>query len=146
MSTTHIPAALRRAVVDRTHGRCEYCGIPEDATLAPHEPDHVVGEQHGGTTTLDNLAFACFRCNRLKGPNIATRDPRDGTLVPLYHPCRDRWPDHFRLEGALIIANTPVGRGTVALLRLNDEQRVLLRMALLQQGRYLPPQAVRMPF
>ena len=140
MSTTHIPATLRRAVVERAHGRCEYCGVPEDATLAAHEPDHVIGEQHGGATALDNLALACFRCNRYKGPNIATRDPHDDTLVPLYHPCRDRWAEHFRLEAALILPNTPVGRGTVALLRLNDEQRVMLRMALLQQGRYLPPQ------
>lgn len=145
MSTTRIPATLRREVGERAHSRCEYCGVPEDARLAPHEPDHVIGEQHGGATTLDNLALACFRCNRFKGPNIATHDPRDGELVPLYHPRHDHWTDHFRLEGALILPLTPVGRGTTALLRLNDEQRILFRTALLQQGRYLPPQAEEHP-
>ena len=140
MSATRIPATLRRAIARRARGRCEYCGIPEDATLAPHEPDHVIGEQHGGATTLENLALACFRCNRLKGPNIATHDPRSGALVPLYHPCRDRWAEHFQLERALIVPLTPVGRGTAALLRLNDEQRIMLRRALIEQKRYLPPQ------
>ncbi|HXT34440.1 MAG TPA: HNH endonuclease signature motif containing protein [Chloroflexota bacterium] len=48
-------------------------GISTGATLVPHEPDHILGEQHGGTTALENLAYACLRCNRLKGPHIATR-------------------------------------------------------------------------
>jgi hypothetical protein len=91
-------------------------------------------------TSLDNLAFACFRCNRFKGPNIATRDPYDRVLVPLYHPRQDHWADHFHLDGALILPRTPIGRGTAALLRLNDEQRVLFRSVLLEQGRYWPPQ------
>jgi hypothetical protein len=134
-----ISAALRRAVAERAQQRCEYCGIPEDATLAAHEPDHVIGEQHGGETTLANLAYACFRCNRFKGPNIATRDPQDGALMPLFNPRLEYWSTHFRLVGAEIIGLTPIGRGTGTLLRFNDEQRVLLREELLRQGRFTPP-------
>lgn len=130
---------MRRAVVRRAGGSCEYCGIGDDAVLAPHEPDHVIGEQHGGETTLDNLAYACFRCNRFKGPNIATHDPVTGGLVPLFDPRQDRWLDHFRLDGVEIVPLTPVGRGTAWLLRFNDEQRLLLRTELLRQGRYEPP-------
>lgn len=141
MSATRISLALRREVVERAFNRCEYCGVPEDTRLARHEPDHIIGEQHGGATSLDNLAFACFRCNRFKGPNIATRDPHDGVLVPFDHPRQDHWADHFHLDGALIRPLTPVGRGTAALLRLNDEQRVLFRSVLLEQGRYRQPQA-----
>lgn len=131
-----ITQALRRAVVDRATHRCEYCGIPDDATLAPHEPDHVIGEQHGGPTTLENLAYACFRCNRFKGPNIATRDPDTGDLVPLFNPRTDRWESHFGLHEARIAPRTPVGRGTAALLRFDDPERVLLRAELIAQGRY----------
>ncbi len=32
MSTTYIPAALRRQIYDRANGCCEYCLIPEVAT------------------------------------------------------------------------------------------------------------------
>ncbi|HEY7832984.1 MAG TPA: HNH endonuclease signature motif containing protein [Ktedonobacterales bacterium] len=81
---------MRRAVIARAHNRCEYCGVPEGATFTPHEPDHVIGEQHGGATALDNLAYACFRCNRFKGPNIATRDPQTNLLVVLYNPRTDQ--------------------------------------------------------
>ncbi len=131
---------MRRAVARRAKHCCEYCGIADDAVLVPHEPDHVIGEQHGGTTSLENLAYACFRCNRFKGPNIATHDPETGSLVPLFNPRRDRWQEHFRLDSVEIVPLTPIGRGTAALLRFDDEQRLLLRAELLRQGRYREPQ------
>jgi len=134
-----VSVALRRAVAERAQHCCEYCGIVEDAVLAPHEPDHIIGEQHGGATSLLNLAYACFRCKRYKGPNIATQDPLTGHLVPLFNPRAERWSEHFQLDGAVIVSLTPVGRGTALLLRVNDEQRVLLRAELLRQGRYRPP-------
>ena len=141
MSGTPISAAMRREVIARAVGRCEYCGIPSDATLAAHEPDHVIGEQHGGQTTLDNLAYACFRCNRLKGPNIATIDPLTNLLTRLYNPRSDHWDDHFRLDQALIEPLTPIARGTAMLLRFDDEQRVLLRAELIATCRYASPQS-----
>jgi 5-methylcytosine-specific restriction endonuclease McrA len=104
-------AALRCAVADRAYHCCKYCGITDEATLVPHEPDHIVGEQHGGETMLANLAYACFRCNRYKGPNIATRDPQTGSLAPLFNPRTERWSTHFHLDGAAIIPLTPVGPG-----------------------------------
>lgn len=139
MSETYIPVAMRRAVISRARHLCEYCWIPDDATLTAHEPDHVIGEQHVGKTVLGNLAYACFRCNRFKGSNIATRDPQSGAIVPLYDPRTENWNAHFRLNGALIEPLTPIGRGTVLLLRLNDEQRTELRADLIEQGRYAPP-------
>lgn len=126
MSITYIPLPLRRQVVARARNRWEYCYVPEEATLAPHEPDHVIGEQYGGKTELDDLAFACFRCNRRKGSNIATIDPQTGLLTPLFNPRTDRWNDHFYLNQAVIESITGVGRGTSTLLRFNDEQRVIL--------------------
>lgn len=139
MSVTALSVALRRAVAERARYCCEYCGIPADATLAPHEPDHIVDEQHGGATTLANLAYACFRCNRYKGPNIATRDPQTDELVPLFNSRSDLWSEHFRLDSAEIMPLAAVGRGTTLLLRFSDEQRLLLRAELLRQGRYRPP-------
>jgi hypothetical protein len=141
MSETRIPAAMRRAVIDGAKHCCEYCGIPEDAVLAPHEPDHVIGEQHGGTTDLENLALACFRCSRFKGPNIATLDPQTSVLIPLYNPRIDRWHEHFRLVEGTIEPISQIGRGTAKLLHFNDEQRVILRAELMRQGRYVPPQS-----
>lgn len=139
MSITYISLPMRRQVIARAQNRCEYCYVPEQATLAPHEPDHIIGEQHGGKTNMDNLAYACFRCNRCKGANIATLDPQTGLLTPLYNPRTDNWGEHFHLHQAVIDPLTDVGRDTATLLRFNDEQRVVLRAALIQQGRYISP-------
>src|SRR5436305_7567093 len=99
MSETHIPAALRRLTRERAGERCEYCLIPESATLFTHPIDHIIAEKHGGLTVADNLALSCALCNGFKGSDLASVDPATGVVVPLFHPRRDRWADHFRLEG-----------------------------------------------
>ena len=91
--------------------------------------DHVIGEQHSGPTSADNLALAGLDCNAAKGPNIATLDPAGGDLIRLFHPRRDRWDDHFALDGARLRGLTAVGRGTIRLLRMNDEIRLIARGA-----------------
>ncbi len=73
------------------------------------------------------MAIACGYCNLHKGPNIAALDPDSGQLVPLFHPRRDRWADHFMWEGTVVRGLTPVGRATVELLAMNDWERVELR-------------------
>ena len=99
MSGQRIPAALRALVHQRAGGCCEYRHIHEDDVLAPHEPDHIVAEQHGGPTTANNLAFSCYHCNRHKGTNLASADPATCQSVFLFHPRRDNWTEHFKLEG-----------------------------------------------
>ena len=94
-----IPADLRQLVIDRAGNRCEYCLLPQAAALHKHEPDHIVPIQNGGETNEHNLALACLRCNRYKGPNVGSFDPLTGKLVPFFNPRIHRWADHFRLEG-----------------------------------------------
>jgi 5-methylcytosine-specific restriction endonuclease McrA len=55
MSQTYISAALRRLVIERADGRCEYCLIGQTKKLIPHQVDHIIAEQHGGETTLNLL-------------------------------------------------------------------------------------------
>jgi len=85
------PESLRDFVRERAGNRCEYCLVP-DVFVSVHEPDHIIAAQHRGATTPENLALACFDCNRYKGPNISSVDPateqvgrfsiRDGTGGP----------------------------------------------------------------
>lgn len=136
MSRTLLSAALRRSLAERARGRCEYCLLHADDSLLPHEPDHIIAAQHGGATLADNLAWACFDCNRLKGPNLSSRDPVTGQIVPLFHPRHDHWPEHFRIEGAEIVPLTATGRATAILLKLNAPERLKLREALIRAGDY----------
>lgn len=131
-----LAVALRLAVWQRAGGRCEYCLLHEEDALLPHEPDHIIGVQHGGPPSLDNLALACFDCNRLKGPNLSSIDPETGEPVALFHPRREIWASHFRLEGARIMPLTPAGRATAALLRFNSRARLADRETLLKAGRH----------
>jgi 5-methylcytosine-specific restriction endonuclease McrA len=136
MSGQWISAAIRERVAQRARYCCEYCRIPEDAVFAPHEPDHVIAEQHGGQTTPENLALACWRCNRRKGTNLATLDPQTGKPEFLFNPRQDRWEDHFIVEGARISGVSPVGRATAALLRFNSADRLELRERLITAGKF----------
>jgi hypothetical protein len=52
------------------------------------------------------------------------------------HPREQRWNRHFRLNGALIEGITSSGRATVALLHLNDAERVAYRLGLIDIGHY----------
>lgn len=122
----------------RAKGCCEYCLIPDEDSFFPHEPDHVIAEKHGGATTLGNLAWSCAACNRYKGSDLASIDPRTGDIAALYNPRRQQWSRHFRLDKALIKPLTAAGRATERLLRLNDERRVEERQALIERGFYPP--------
>ncbi len=115
---------LRDTIRERALYRCEYCQLPEKFDRLPFQADHIIAEKHGGRTVLDNLAFSCYDCNMFKGPNIAGVDSESGDVVQLFHPRRDPWQEHFRWQGAVIVGVTPVGRATMAVLRVNREDRV----------------------
>lgn len=134
MSTTRIPVELRRLVRERAVESCEYCLIPESITLATHAIDHIVAEKHGGLTTADNLALSCTICNGHKGSDLASVDPETGAIVPLFHPRRDRWSDHFYLSADRFEPRTATGRVTVRLLQLNHPHRVEERRLLVAAG------------
>ena len=128
-------AALREAVRRRADDVCEYCRLPQAASrFARFHIEHITALQHGGPTVPENLALACGRCNSHKGPNLSSIDPVTGQLVPLFHPRRDMWTDHFTWQGTMIVGRTPVGRATIRLLALNDWQRIEVRTELESSG------------
>jgi hypothetical protein len=127
-------ADLVRQVWQIAQAQCEYCHLPSASYPAPFQIDHIIALQHGGTTVLDNLALACIRCNRFKGPNIAGIDRQSGEIVSLFHPRHEIWSEHFVWNGPRLEARTPSARATVALLRINDPEFVAVRQALLEEG------------
>lgn len=134
MSKTYIPVALRRQVYERAKGCCEYCLIPELVTFAAHEIDHIIAEKHGGKTEAENLALSCTLCNKYKGSDLASIDPETEEIVPLYHPRKNRWNQHFRIVEAEFIPITAIGRVTIRLLQLNRSDRIEERQILIQAG------------
>src|SRR5262249_16294154 len=94
----------------------------------------------GGAGTEDNLAWSCQGCNNAKFTATAAPDPATGQLVPLFHPRRDRWDQHFNwgADFSEIIGITPTGRATVERLKLNRPNAVELRRAFRALGIHPP--------
>lgn len=134
MNARYVPLSLRRLVYARAKGCCEYCLIPEAATFATHEVDHIIAKKHGGLTEAENLALSCTLCNQHKGSDLASIDSETGKIAPLYHPRQNSWHENFELVNGDIIPLTPVGRVTVCLLRLNRTERVEERRILIKAG------------
>jgi 5-methylcytosine-specific restriction endonuclease McrA len=126
---TYIPTALRREVIERAGNRCEYCLLPAEVAFFPHEVDHVIAEKHGGATDTDNLALACWRCNRHKGSDLTSFDPQTRQLSSLFNPRMQVWTEHFAYKRERIIGLSPEGRTTINLLRLNSEERLIERFS-----------------
>jgi len=100
----------------------------------PFQIDHIRAEKHGGETTEANLALACPHCNRYKGPNIAGFDSETGQIVRLFNPRTDGWEQHFAVDGPRLSGTTAIGRVTVAVLRMNSPDQLLVRNALSKEG------------
>ncbi|MEA5624035.1 HNH endonuclease signature motif containing protein [Nostoc sp. UHCC 0251] len=136
MASTSISTELRKLVVSRASGRCEYCLIHQDFSIYTHEVDHILAIKHGGETLAENLALSCLSCNRHKGSDFATIDSATGEIVPLYNPRRQIWDEHFYFENVRIEGKTQVGQATAKLLQFNLPNRLLQRQVLMSQQKY----------
>lgn len=139
----YVSEELRRLVSTRAEGLCEYCLIHGDDTFFGCEVDHIISRKHRGPTAAENLALTCLFCNRYKGTDLGSLLPGSDEIIRLFHPRRDRWAEHFRLDGPTIRALTPIGEVTAKVLRFNDSDRLLERRLLIAIGHYPPAAAVR---
>jgi hypothetical protein len=130
---------LAQEVRRRAGDACEYCRMPQANYPTVAFPiDHIRARQHGGRTTLANLALSCLHCNSHKGPNIAGIDPATNKLTKLFNPRRHKWAKHFRWSGPYLVGRTAVGRVTIAVLALNHPDVVEVREALIEEGLFPP--------
>jgi hypothetical protein len=131
-----VPAKLRIEVVRRAGRRCEYCRLSQDGQEAVFHVDHIHPLAHGGQTDLTNLALACVSCSLRKGARLRARDPGTEQAVPVFHPRKQIWQDHFRWAGNRVVGLTPAGRATVAALRMNREIALAIRAEEARLGRH----------
>ena len=124
-------SATRQLVRRRAGDRCEYCLLVQEHSIVPHQIEHIVARQHGGSDDPNNHALACSRCNAFKGPNLAGFDTDSGNIIAIFHPRRDVWETHLKFDGPRIIGLTPAGRVTVSLLAMNEPRRLQLRIEFL---------------
>ena len=130
-----ISAELRQTIADRANHLCEYCLIAESDTFYGCQVDHIISLKHGGSSELDNLAYACASCNRAKGSDVGSIST-SGEFTRFFNPRRDHWAEHFRLEGATIQPLTLIGEVTTHIFGFNDSVRLHEREEMLRFGKY----------
>ncbi len=138
-------AALRRRVEHRAGGRCEYCRAPQHACGYRFHLEHIRPRARGGSDAFPNRALACAPCNLGKADRVTAVDPVTGAEVPLFHPRKMAWADHFAWQDGcrIVVGLTPAGRATVAALDLNGDLRQQARRFWVKAG--LLPEAGESP-
>lgn len=135
-----LPIRIQNQVRQRARFLCEYCHTAEQWQYVRFTVDHVVPLASGGTDAPDNLALACFHCNRRKARKLTACDPDSGDEVSLFNPRQHVWNEHFiwSKDGLLVVGLTPIGRATVDALELNRERVFYIRRADVSVGRHPP--------
>ncbi len=139
---TNPPPYLRQTVINRSGGCCEYCRSQLEYSPDPFVIEHVIPRASGGQDDLENPTFSCGGCNGHKYTKTEASDPLTSQSVPLFHPRRQRWRDHFEWSAdlTLIIGITPTGPATVGALNMNRPGVVNPRRVLSTTGVH-PPMA-----
>lgn len=135
-----IPESIQEQVRQRANYLCEYCHASEQWQYVKFTVDHIIPLSQKGTDTLDNLALACFHCNRRKSNKTTAISLKSGQEVDLFNPRRDQWNEHFiwSEDRVYIIGVTEKGIATIAALNLNRERVINIRLADLAIGRHPP--------
>jgi hypothetical protein len=131
-----IPHNLRLLVITKAKHCCEYCGVHEDDQFWNYHVDHIISIKHGGTTEYHNLAYSCSLCNQNKGTDLGTYLKGSMRLVRLFNPRKDSWHIHFGVLEGEILPKTQIAAATIKVLDLNEPDRIILRRALKDIGRY----------
>lgn len=139
-SRNKIPEALQEQVRQRANLLCEFCHASEQWQYVKFTVDHTVPVSLSGETRFENLALACFHCNRKKANRVTAIAPESEKEVPLFNPRQHQWGDHFiwSSDCLLILGITEIGKATVALLDLNRERVIQIRAADREIGRHPP--------
>lgn len=135
-----IPLPVRRQVIERANGNCEYCKNQQGYSTAPFSVEHILARSKEGGNDLGNLALSCPACNAHKYTKQAALDPLTRKLVPIFNPRTQIWEEHFVWDETRtqILGLTPTGRATVKCLKMNRVESVNLRMVLVAFGKHSP--------
>ena len=70
----YISEATQNQVRQRAKFVCEYCHASEQWQYVSFTVDHIIPLTTGGANLIDNLALACFHCNRQKSDKLKAFD------------------------------------------------------------------------
>jgi hypothetical protein len=140
MPRSKITETTQNLIRQRANYLCEFCHANERWQYVKFTVDHIIPLSLGGDDNTDNLALACFHCNRRKTNKLVAVDPQSKVEVSLFNPRLDSWDKHFiwSVDRLQVIGVTAIGRATVNALLLNRNRVIPIRGADLEIGRHPP--------
>lgn len=134
------PEQLKKTVLVRAGGLCEYCKSPANISSQAFSMDHIIPKSKGGKTEPGNLALSCQGCNNYKYNKSEGIDELTGLSAPIFNPRKERWNNHFSWseDGTEILGISAIGRVTVKELQLNRMELRNLRSLLVDAGIHPP--------
>ena len=111
-----ISAETRQIVRRRANFSCEFCGVTETDVGGELTVDHFQPKGKKGSDNLENLIYACARCNLYKADYF----PETATELKLWNPRQESGDAHFLLlPSGELFALSETGKFTIQQLRLN---------------------------
>ena len=140
MTEPRLPEKTRKEVAENAGGVCEYCRSQQSLCPASFHIEHILPQALGGADDLENLALSCGGRNGHKSTKTDGLDPINRVRVPLFHPRRQQWQEHFEGSSDLtvMLGLTETGRATIHSLRMNRIGVVNLRRVLAALGLHPP--------
>jgi hypothetical protein len=131
---------IRLFIRSRAENCCEYCKSQDKFSPVFFTIDHINPIAAGGSNELENLAYACSLCNRLKWQKVAIFDSISNQSVPIFNPRNDTWLHHFQWSDDYfqLIGISAVGRATISELQLNREKLIRFRKEMFVIGQHPP--------
>jgi hypothetical protein len=129
-----IPPFIQIKVRKRAKYLCEYCHADERWQFVLFTIDHILPTSEGGKDSLENLALACFHCNRYKSNQQLFGD------IQIFNPRRMSWNEHFiwSKDTLRILPKTEIGKATIELLQFNRERLLVIRADDFKINRHPP--------
>ncbi|MDQ3179883.1 MAG: HNH endonuclease [Acidobacteriota bacterium] len=116
--------SIKQTVRERANFACEYCGVSEQNAGGELTIDHFRPQSKDGGDGLENLVYACVRCNLYKSDYWV--EPPDN--LNLWNPCFEPAEIHFwQADDGHLYALTEKGTLSIRILNLNRPQLIAYR-------------------
>jgi len=134
--SSYVSSDIREIVAGRANYVCEYCLLPKKTLISDSKSNTSLVVSTAVLLRLIIWRWRVVFCNRYKGSDIASLIPARNELIRFYNPRSDRWREHFRLNGVVIVELTEIGEATIRILQMNHDDQILDRQVLNVRGRY----------
>jgi hypothetical protein len=113
---------LKDALLAMSGNKCCYCeaDISEESKYLEVEHFHNKDKYQNEVLEWDNLLPSCKRCN-------GTKSSHDTIIEPIINPCNINPKDHLLFWNYRIKAVDSLGRMTISVLNLNDQDRLVTK-------------------